>query len=68
MKKRSFLSVILYVAILALIFSLILGLFAPRHDGLTYSEILGLFQDEQVKSFEVQEQTITLKKGKKEQH
>ena len=60
MKKRSFLSVLFYVAVLALIFSLVLGLFSPRNDGLTYSQILELFQKEQVKSFVVEENTITL--------
>ena len=60
MKKRSFLSVLLYIAILALIVSVILGLFGSRNDGLTYSQILELFQKEQVKSFVVEENTITL--------
>ena len=60
MKKRNFLSVLLYVAILALIFSIVLGLFGQKNDGLTYSQILELFQKEQVKSFVVKENTITL--------
>ena len=60
MKKRSFLSVLLYIAILALIFSIVLGVFGPKNDGLTYSQILELFQKEQVKSFVVKENTITL--------
>ena len=60
MKKRNFLSVLLYVAILALIFSIVLGVFGPKNDGLTYSQILELFQKEQVKSFVVKENTITL--------
>ena len=60
MKRRSFVSVVLYLAILALIFSLVLGIFGPKKDGLTYSQILELFYDEQVKTFRVEDQTITL--------
>ena len=71
MKKRNFLPVLFYVAILALIFSIVLGVFGSKNDGLTYSQILELFQKEQVKSFVVKENTITLElhnpyKGDKE--
>ena len=60
MKKRSLFSVILYVGVLALILALILGVFDLGKDDLTYSQILELFRKEQVKSFVVEEQTITL--------
>ena len=60
MKKRSLFSVILYVGVLALILSLILGIFDFGKDDLTYSQIVELFQKEQVKSFVVEDQTITL--------
>jgi hypothetical protein len=50
----------MYVAIFALILSLILGIFGYRKDDLTYSQIVDLFRNEQVKSFVVEEQTITL--------
>ncbi len=60
MKKRSIFSILLYVGILALVLSLILGLFNLGQDDLTYSEIVELFNKEQVKSFVVEEQTITL--------
>jgi len=60
LKKRSIFSVILYVGVLALILSLILGIFGLRKDDLTYSQIVELFKREQVKSFVVEEQTITL--------
>ena len=71
MKKRSVFSIILYIAILALLCSLILGLFGKRQDNLTYSQVLDLFREEKVKSFVVEEQTITLQlhapyNGKKE--
>ena len=60
MKKRSLFSVLLYVGVLALILSLILGVFGLGKDKLTYSQIVGLFQEEKVKSFTVKEQTIIL--------
>ena len=60
MKKRSLFSVILYLGILALILSLVLGLFGLNKDDLTYSQIVNLFNKEQVKSFVVEDQTITL--------
>ena len=71
MKKRNPISIILYLGILLLLFSWMLGLFGGRSSDLAYSEILDLFHDEQVKSFVVQDQTITLKlhksyKGKTE--
>ncbi len=60
MKKTNFLSVILYIGILALILSFALGVFGDGTDPLTYSEIVGLFSKEQVKSFVVEEQLIHL--------
>ena len=60
MKKRSLFSVVLYLAVLALIFSAIFGLFSAGEDDLTYSQIVEQFQNKNVKSFVVEEQTITL--------
>ena len=60
MKKRSLFSLILYLAVLALAFSWILGLFSGGTDGLSFSQVVALFQKEQVKSFVVEEDTITL--------
>ena len=60
MRKRSLFSVILYVGVLALVLSLILGVFNFGKDDLTYSQIVKLFREEQVKSFVVEDQTITL--------
>ncbi len=60
MKKTNLLSVILYIGILALILSFVLGIFGDGTDSLTYSEIVELFSKEQVKSFVVEEQTIYL--------
>ncbi|MBQ7817965.1 MAG: ATP-dependent zinc metalloprotease FtsH [Oscillospiraceae bacterium] len=61
MKKSNLFSVVLYVAVLALIISIIVSFFGFRKDRLTYSQIVELFSNEQVKSFVVEEQTITLK-------
>ncbi len=60
MKKRSILTVILYLGILALLFSWILGLFDGGRDQLSYSQIVALIRDEDVRSFVVEDQTITL--------
>ena len=60
MKKTNLFSVVLYVAVFVLILSVILGIFGFQKDDLTYSQIVGLFQEEKVKSFTVEEQTITL--------
>ncbi len=60
MKKSNLFTIILYVAVFALILSVILGIFGGRKDDLTYSQIVDLFREEQVKSFTVEEQTITL--------
>ena len=59
MKKRRPLVVIIYIAILALALSWILGLF-DLTDGLTDSEIAKLLSDGQVKSFVVEDGTITM--------
>ena len=58
MKKRSFLGAIIYVVILASLLSWMLGLFGDGTNGLTYSEVVDLFRNEQVRSFEVHENKI----------
>ena len=60
MKKRRSLSVVLYVIILVVLFSVISAIFSGRTDDLSYSQILALFRKEQVKSFTVEENTIYL--------
>ncbi len=60
MKKRRFFPILLYIGILALVFSWISGIFSGATDDLSYSQIVGLFRQEQVKSFVVEEQKITL--------
>ena len=53
MKKRRLIPIILYVAVLALAFSWMLGLFSPKLDSIAYSEVIALFENKQVKSFVV---------------
>ena len=60
MKKRSVFGVIIYVVILGMILSWILGLFHLNSSDISYSGIVELFEEEQVKSFTVQEQKIYL--------
>ena len=60
MKNRKTISIIIYVAILVLAFSWMLGLFDGRNDNISYSQIVNLFQQEQVKSFVVEGEYIQL--------
>lgn len=60
MKKRSFLSVALYLLGLVMLFSVVTAIFGNHVDDLSYSQVLELFRTEQVKSFTVEENTIYL--------
>ena len=60
MKNRKLITVIVYVAILALAFSWLLGLFGGKKDDISYSQVITLFQKEQVKSFLVEGTYIQL--------
>ncbi len=60
MKKRNTISIILYLAVIVLLFSWVLGMFGNLGSSLTYSQVIDLFKAEQVKSFVVNDQTITL--------
>ena len=60
MKKRKVFTIILYIAILGLAFSWMLGLFAGGNDKISYAQIVKLFRDEQVKSFVVEGDQITM--------
>ena len=53
MKKKSVFSVVIYVIVLVVVFSLILSMFATGKGDLTYSQVLEQFQQENVTSFEV---------------
>ncbi len=67
MKKRSILSVILYLLLLALAFSWIFGLFGDGREKVTYSAAVELVKDGSVKSFTIygQELSLDLKEGEK---
>lgn len=60
MKKSRVFTIVLYVAVLILAFSWMLNLFGGSGEDLTYSQVLKLFNNEQVKSFVVKENTIYL--------
>ena len=60
MKKGRFIPLILYILVLLLIFSWAGSLFGYGMSSLSYSQVVELFQKEQVKKFVVSEQTITL--------
>ena len=71
MKKRRILPIIIYAAVLVLLFTMIFNLFGLGMDKLSYAEIVDLFRNEQVKAFEVDGDEIYLKlhkpyKGKNE--
>ena len=60
MKKRKLISIVIYVAILALAFSWMLGLFGGGGDDIPYSQVVALFRQEQVKRFEVKGERMQL--------
>lgn len=61
MKKRRIITILIYVAVLALAFSWMLGVFGAGKNKIPYSQAVELFRQEQVKSFVVEENTIYLK-------
>ena len=61
MKNRKTITIIIYVAILALAFSWMLGLFDTGKDDLPYSQLVSLIENGQVKSFVVEGEYIQLK-------
>ncbi len=60
MKRRNSFMLLLYVAILVLVFSIVLGLYGNLTDDLSYSQVVELFQKEQVKRFTVNGNSITM--------
>ena len=61
MKNRRIVIIVLYVAVLVIAFSWMLGVFGGNNSGLTYSQLVELFQQENVRSFTVSENQISLK-------
>lgn len=60
MKKTKVIPLLIYIAVLVLAFSWMLGLFGGGGNDYTYSQVVQLFQDEQVKSFTVKDNEIQL--------
>ena len=60
MKNRKLFPILIYLLVLVLFFSWILGLVGNGGDGLSYSEIVDLFKAEQVTAFQVEARTITM--------
>ncbi len=60
MKKRSPISVILYLAILALLFAWVFGIFGDGTDNIPYSTVLELLEKGQVESFTVEGNRVEL--------
>ncbi len=60
MKNRKITPIFIYIIGLFLIMSWLSGLMGDGTDGLTYSEVVTLFRNEQVKSFEVQDDIIAM--------
>ena len=60
MKNRKISPFFIYIIAMFLIMSWVSGLFGDGTDDLTYSQVIGLFQDAQVKSFEVQDDIIAM--------
>ncbi len=60
MKKIRILPLLLYIAVLVLAFSFIWNLFASDGDGLSYAQVVELFQQEKVESFVVDGDVIQL--------
>ena len=60
MNKRRIIPLLIYAVILITLFSWSIGLFSGGGSALSYSQVLQLFEQERVRSFVVEDQTITL--------
>ena len=60
MKKRKIPFTIIYVVLLIALFSWMLGIFGDANNGLTYSQVVAMFRQEQVRSFTVEGDSIYL--------
>ena len=64
MKKSKLLTIVLYIAVMALLLSWMLGVFGSSEDQLPYSELVTLFVNQQVSSFTVEGEVIYLELNK----
>ena len=60
MRKSRVFTIVIYIAVLVLAFSWMLGLFSDKGEDLSYSQVIMLFNNKQVKSFVVKDNTIYL--------
>ena len=60
MKNRRIIPMLVYLVLLVAVFSWASGLFTQSQDQIPYSEVLKLFRNQQVKSFEVDGSVITM--------
>lgn len=60
MKKRSILTTIIYVVLLALLFSWIIGVFDQKRETVSYSEAVELVKSGAVESFTISDQELSL--------
>ncbi len=60
MKSRKIIPILIYVVVLGLLFSWMLGAFGPHDDELAYSQVVKLFQDRQVRAFSVEDGYIVM--------
>ena len=60
MKNRRLIPIILYAVMLVLVFSWANGLLGEKISSMPYSQVVELFRNEQVKSFVVEDDTITM--------
>ena len=60
MKNRKHIPTIIYLVILAVAFSWMYSLFVPTSNAVPYSQVVDLFEKEQVSSFLVQGDTLTM--------
>ena len=60
MRKPRILPMLIYVLVMVVLFSWSMGIFGNEDGDIPYSEVVALFRSEQVKSFQVEDETITL--------
>ena len=60
MKLRKYLPSIIYLVVLSLLFGWVTGAFGARGNTIPYSRVLSLFQEEQVASFALHGNTLTM--------
>jgi len=60
LKNRKTIPLIIYLVILAVAFSWISSVFAPTKNAIPYSQVVSMFENEQVRSFLVQGDTLTM--------